>query len=251
MINKKFKRRTIAALAIATAMVTLAACGKKMRDAKSSSSDKAGEVVSTVPENEDAQTVTDNSVKVDEEAENGAATVSYTENTTTETKSETKSETKTSSKSDSKSSSKSESKKNTTKGTSGDAAREEVKATSATRNAVVATAKAKIGTEFALGGVGPDTFDNSGFVYYCYKTNGVTIPRLASDMALCGKEVSLADAEPGDIMVFSNSVGGPAEFVGIYTGNKNFIASYKPGKPTKQSGLAGYWDERLITVRRL
>ena len=249
MIQKKFTKKTVAVLAIATAVVALTACGKKIRDAKSSSSDKAGEVVTTVPVTDDPKSVSD--IANTENNTNTAEATAVSTNTEnkeaagTDAKAETKTESKTESKKDTKSEKK-------TTGTSGDAARDtEVKATSATRNAIVATAKSKIGTDYELGGVGPEKFDNCGFIYYCYKENGVKIPRLTADIAKCGTEISLSEAEPGDILVFSNSVGGPAEFLGIYTGNDSFIASFKPGKATQLTKIGGYWEERYISVRRL
>ena len=107
-----------------------------------------------------------------------------------------------------------------------------------------------IGTEYALGGVGPDKFDNSGFIYYIFKECGVDIPRLTPDIANFGKAVSRADVAPGDILVFSNEIGGGPAFVAIYAGDGNFIACFKPEKPTQLQPMGDYWDARFITARR-
>ena len=118
--------------------------------------------------------------------------------------------------------------------------------------AIASLAKKKVGTAFELGAAGPDTFDNSGFVYYCCAQNGVTVPRLAGPMVNAGHAVSYEDLAPGDILVFSADIGGAASFLGIYIGNNQFVAAHKPGVPTEISTIDSYyWLPRLITCRRV
>ena len=107
-----------------------------------------------------------------------------------------------------------------------------------------------IGTKFRFGGIGPDEFDNSGFIYYIFKQSGVEVPRLARDMPSFGKAVARADIQPGDILVFANEIGGGAEFEGIYAGDGQFIACFNPDKPTQQAPIGNYWEARFITARR-
>ena len=116
--------------------------------------------------------------------------------------------------------------------------------------AALALANKLIGTEYKLGGVGPDEFDNSGFIYYIFKECGVAVPRLARDMPLFGKTVARADIAPGDILVFANEIGGDAEFVAIYAGDGQFIACFNPDKPTQQAPIGNDWEARFITARR-
>ena len=114
----------------------------------------------------------------------------------------------------------------------------------------LAFAQKLIGTKFRLGGIGPDEFDNSGFIYYIFKQSGVEVPRLARDMPSFGKAVARADIQPGDILVFSNDIGGGPEFEGIYVGDGQFIACFNPDKPTQQAPIGNYWEARFITARR-
>ncbi len=108
-----------------------------------------------------------------------------------------------------------------------------------------------VGTSFKLGGVGPAEFDNPGFVYYCYRQNGITVPRKASAMAAGGREVVRDALQAGDIVVFSNEIGGTADFVGIYIGSGHFVSCNNPSQPTgAQSLSSGYWSERFLTARR-
>ena len=108
-----------------------------------------------------------------------------------------------------------------------------------------------IGAKFKFGGVGPDEFDNSGFIYYIYKEAGMAVPRLAPDMQNVGKSVAKANIEPGDLLVFANEIGGGAEFVGIYAGDGRFIACCNPDSPTDYQQLGNYWEQRFITARRI
>lgn len=122
---------------------------------------------------------------------------------------------------------------------------------SATGTAIAALANSLVGTSFKLGGVGPTEFDNPGFVYYCYKQNGITVPRKASAIAAGGTEVGREALQAGDIVVFSNEIGGAADFVGIYVGSGQFVSCNNPSQPTGvQSLSAGYWSERFLTARR-
>ena len=65
-----------------------------------------------------------------------------------------------------------------------------------------------IGTQYKSGGVGPDEFDNSGFVYYIFNKSGYKMPRRIPDMAKEGKEVGRNDLKAGDVLIFSNDIGG-------------------------------------------
>ena len=120
-----------------------------------------------------------------------------------------------------------------------------------TGEAIAALAKQLIGTEFEMGATGPSKFDNSGFVYYCCVQNGVIVPRLAGPMVSAGSKVDMSDLAPGDILVFSAEPGGEASFVAIYVGDLNFVAAYKPGKPTNIQPINDYWLQRFIAARRV
>ena len=126
------------------------------------------------------------------------------------------------------------------------------KAPNAKAQALVDLAKSLIGTTFKLGGVGPDQFDNSGFVYYVCKENGITIPRLAAGMNTAGTTLARKDMLPGDIAVFCNDIGGPPAFVGIYIGDGKFIACNNPDSPTHVQNMdSNYWTPRFISGRRV
>ena len=112
-------------------------------------------------------------------------------------------------------------------------------------------AETLIGTKFRLGGVGPNEFDNSGFIYYIFKEVGVEVPRLATGMATFGKEIKRADIKPGDVLVFANEIGGAPAFEGIYCGDNKFIACCNEDSPTDYQAFGNYWEQRFISARRI
>lgn len=122
---------------------------------------------------------------------------------------------------------------------------------SATGTAIANLANSLIGTPYKLGGTGPSEFDNPGFVYYCYKQNGITIPRNAAAMAAWGTEIQDNDIEAGDILVFANDIGGDPGFVAVYIGDYKMVACSNPERPTDTLAInVDYWSSRFITARR-
>lgn len=120
-----------------------------------------------------------------------------------------------------------------------------------TGHPVADLARTLIGTTFEVGASGPTTFDNSGFVYYCFKQNGITLPRRTTGMFQTGSPVEKSGLQPGDAVFFSLDDSGEATFTGIYVGNDQFISCNNENSPTKlQSLKSGYFAERYIGARR-
>lgn len=66
----------------------------------------------------------------------------------------------------------------------------------------LAFAKKPIAT-YKYGAAGPNHFDCSGFVYYCFGQYGIKLPRSSRDMFLVGQKVRKEDLQPGDLVFFS------------------------------------------------
>lgn len=120
-----------------------------------------------------------------------------------------------------------------------------------TAEAIVRLAYKLIGTEYKYGGIGPDTFDNSGFTYYVCRECGVKAPRLVGGMMSFGEEIGRDGLEPGDILIFRNEIDGPPAFMGIYVGNNQFIACNNETTPTKLQTISPYWENRFVCGRRV
>ena len=91
------------------------------------------------------------------------------------------------------------------------------------RNELVRYAKTFLGTPYKYGSVEPGRgLDCSGFVYLVFKNFKVKPPRVSKDYTYEGVEISLKDARPGDIILFtgSNNKSGIVGHMGIITENK-------------------------------
>ncbi|MGV9710232.1 C40 family peptidase [Gordonia sp. NPDC003424] len=106
----------------------------------------------------------------------------------------------------------------------------------------VSVAESKIGSPYSYGSAGPSAFDCSGLVYYSYKQAGKTIPRDSYGQWGGGRGVSLADAKPGDVLIFNG--GGHA---GMYIGNGMFVHASTYGVPVKKDYVKN-WS--VTAVRR-
>ena len=74
---------------------------------------------------------------------------------------------------------------------------------------IINTGRSFVGGKYVSGGTSPETgFDCSGFLQYIFKQNGVDIPRDTSGLFKVGKEVSLSNVQPGDIICSRGS--GPS-----------------------------------------
>ena len=118
--------------------------------------------------------------------------------------------------------------------------------------AAVAAAKSALGFPFEMGGAGPKKFDTSGLIQFCFKEAGVNIPRVVSDQAAYGTEVSIDALQPGDVVFFSFDVNsGKAEYPGIYIGGGNFIAARSSANKVDTLSMnSSYYDGRFVCARR-
>jgi cell wall-associated NlpC family hydrolase len=88
---------------------------------------------------------------------------------------------------------------------------------------IVGIAERYIGTMYRYGGTTPAGFDCSGFTQYVYGQAGISLPRTSSAQGTGGRQVSAAEARPGDL------VWAPGH-IGIYAGGNQMIDSPRTGK---------------------
>ncbi|MGI5908574.1 MAG: peptidoglycan-binding protein [Christensenellales bacterium] len=115
-------------------------------------------------------------------------------------------------------------------------------------SALISVANSNLGKPYVRGGKGPNTFDCSGFVYYCLKSIGVKIGYMTSyGWAGCSypRVNSMSQLKAGDIICFRGHVA-------IYIGGGTMIdASSSNGKIVKRS-CTGSWSRRnFICGRRV
>lgn len=93
---------------------------------------------------------------------------------------------------------------------------------SATRSAVVAYAKQFLGNPYVYGGTSlTNGADCSGFTQGVFAHFGITTGRSSRDQAAKGKEVSVGDVQPGDLLFYAS--GSYINHVALYIGGGQVI----------------------------
>ncbi len=90
---------------------------------------------------------------------------------------------------------------------------------------LISLAKSKLGDSYMPAKAGPDHFDCSGFVYYLFKTNDVSIPRTSLNQSKSGKKLTREELQKGDILFFDTAHRDHVNHSGVYLGNGKFIHS--------------------------
>ena len=118
---------------------------------------------------------------------------------------------------------------------------------SGSAGSLISIASSKIGSPYVWGAKGPNSFDCSGFVYWCLNQAGVgTSYMTSSGWRNPGrfKKVSMGELQAGDIVVVRGHVG-------IYAGGGSVIdASSCNGRVVHRS-LSGWWANNFITAWRI
>lgn len=97
---------------------------------------------------------------------------------------------------------------------------------------VVAAAYSKLGCPYVWGASGPDTFDCSGLVMWCYRQAGVYLDHYSGSQKESGAVIPVSQAQPGDILWKSGHVG-------IYIGNGQYIHAPQTGDVVKIASNVG------------
>ncbi|NTU89993.1 MAG: hypothetical protein HGA54_08890 [Actinobacteria bacterium] len=105
-----------------------------------------------------------------------------------------------------------------------------------TGNAIVDAAYTQLGVPYVWGGSSPGVgLDCSGLTQYCYRQAGIDIPRGSGEQRYsAAMELSVSDAEPGDILWKSGHVG-------IYIGDGAFIHAPQDNDFVRVSASMGIW----------
>ena len=108
------------------------------------------------------------------------------------------------------------------------------------RQCVVNCAYNQIGKPYVLGTQGPDTFDCSGLVMYCYDQCGHTLEGRCTTKSLLREGTPVLKAN----LVLADLVFPTEGHVQIYSGNGNIIHAPKTGDVVKEVAIYGYYSGR-------
>ena len=118
---------------------------------------------------------------------------------------------------------------------------------------VVAAAYAFRGTRYVMGGTSRSGFDCSGFVRYILSaTDGVELPRTASDQYYNGTPIANDQLQPGDLVFFKGTYKAGISHVGIYAGGGKFIHAANAHKGVRMDNLNdSYYQAHYAGARRV
>lgn len=97
---------------------------------------------------------------------------------------------------------------------------------------VIGAAYSRLGCPYVWGAEGPNTFDCSGLVKWCYAKAGKSLPHSSSAMKSSGTVISVSSAQPGDILWRPGHVA-------IYVGGNQYIHAPQTGDVVKVSSGVG------------
>lgn len=105
---------------------------------------------------------------------------------------------------------------------------------SAPHSQVVSIAMQHLGKPYQWGAAGPDSFDCSGLVMYCYAQIGISLPHSAASQYNRGAKIARENLASGDLVFFGKS---SVSHVGIYAGGGQYIHAPHTGDVVKVSSL--------------
>ncbi len=116
---------------------------------------------------------------------------------------------------------------------------------------VAELARQQLGKPYQWGAAGPDRFDCSGLAFFVFGSLGVDLPRVSSDQAAVGTEISISQLQPGDLLFFA--LDGPRiNHVGVFIGNQKFVHAPRRYLPVRINSLHdSYWRQRMKIARRI
>ncbi|AUG76794.1 hypothetical protein CFP65_1926 [Kitasatospora sp. MMS16-BH015] len=110
--------------------------------------------------------------------------------------------------------------------------------------AALAAAVAKVGSPYVYGSTGPRTFDCSGLMYWSWRQAGVSLPRTSQEQAHAGQRISLAEARPGDLVIFYKD----AHHVGMYAGGGVVVHAPYPGAKVRYESVSAMPVSGVVRV---
>ena len=116
----------------------------------------------------------------------------------------------------------------------------------------VVHALAQVGKPYVLGGNGPEVFDCSGLIQQAYLSTGVSLPRLASQQRFAGRQVSIDDLRPGDLLYYQDGSSPRSGHISMYAGNGLAVEAANPRRGVRVRDLHQPWyRDRFVAATRI
>lgn len=113
-----------------------------------------------------------------------------------------------------------------------------------------------LGAPYKYAGNTSSGFDCSGFTVKVFDENSTKIPRRSEDQSNAGKEISIREAKPGDLVFFATAGGSRVSHVGIVhdignDGEIKFIHASTSKGVIISSLNEKYWNNAYLFARRV
>ena len=125
---------------------------------------------------------------------------------------------------------------------------------------IVTFANSLIGTKYQYGSIDPKVgFDCSGFITYVFNHYNIKVPRSSVDFTDVGKPVTVEEAKPGDIILFTGTnptirrVGHMGIVNKTFSGDDLEFIHSSSGKAygVTLSSLSSHYKDRFVKVIRI
>ena len=115
------------------------------------------------------------------------------------------------------------------------------------RKQVVEMSLAQLGKPYVWAAVGPDTFDCSGLIVYCYKSIGITLPHYSRSQYAMTMKITKEELKPGDL-VFIGETTSPSTIghVMMYIGGGYTIEAPRTGDVVKIRPLSARSESTIV-----
>lgn len=113
---------------------------------------------------------------------------------------------------------------------------------------IVKSAISKLGSRYTWGAIGPNSFDCSGFCYWCHKQAGIKIGQHSAEQLKSGRAVNSNELQVADIIITRSKSSESGRHVKLYIGDGYCIEAASPKQGVIKSKLN--YGDGLITIRR-